>query len=148
MQTRTLIHRPVFWTVAAIGLVALLVTIGIATTASGRGQTPDLVGRTFVSTDAHGRTLVESSTVTITFDEGHLSANAGCNTLFGGASWAGGTLDAPQLASTMMACTPALMDQDAWLGELLASGPTITLDGDTLTIGDTTSGLVLREVTA
>ena len=41
----------------------------------------------------------------------------------------------PAMAQTEMACDPAaLMDQDTWLGSVLTSRPTLTLDGDTLTI--------------
>ena len=35
---------------------------------------------------------------------------------------------------TQMACEEALMEQDAWISALISSGPTFTLDGDTLTI--------------
>ncbi|MBX9245498.1 META domain-containing protein, partial [Actinotalea ferrariae] len=87
----------------------------------GTDRTPDLVGRTFLATTTPGHQLVEGSTVRIAFDKGHLSARAGCNTLFGSARWTGGVLEAPTLASTMMACAPELMDQDTWLAGLLSS---------------------------
>lgn len=109
---------------------------------------PELVGRTFVSVRSPGRALVDGSVVRITFRQDAVAARAGCNTLFGSASWAGGVLTAPVLASTMMACSPDLMAQDAWLAELLQGGPAIALDGVTLTIGDAASGLVLVEETA
>ena len=46
----------------------------------------------------------------------------------------------------MMACEPALMDQDVWLNDFLSSLPTIELDGETLTLasGDTT--MILDEL--
>lgn len=139
---------PLVLAVAALAAVAILVVVAFASAADGQNRTPELEGRTFVSTQAHGRDLVEGTQVSLTFDEGHLSARAGCNTLFGGASWTDGVLEAPRLASTMMACSPDRMAQDTWLGDLLASSPTITLDGSTLTIGDTTKGLVLVEAEA
>jgi heat shock protein HslJ len=111
-------------------------------------DTHPLVGRTFVSTDMRGRAPVPGSTVRITFREGGLAAKAGCNTLFGSATWTGGVLAAPMLASTMMACSPELMDQDTWLAELLQSEPSLTLDASTLTLGDGTYGLVLVETDA
>ena len=44
---------------------------------------------------------------------------------------------------TMMACEPAaLMDQDTWLSALLTSKPTVTVDGDTLTITATDGTVV------
>jgi len=73
-----------------------------------------------------------------------VSANAGCNTLFGGASWDGGKLELDgALASTMMACDDALMEQDQWLSDFLSSSPALALDGKTLTLGDDTEGMTL-----
>lgn len=109
---------------------------------------PPLVGRTFASTEVRGRDPVPGSTVRITFREGGLAAKAGCNTLFGSATWTGGVLAAPMLASTMMACSPELMGQDTWLAELLQSNPALTLDASTLTLGDGGYGLVLVETEA
>lgn len=139
---------PLVLTIAAPATVVILVVVGIASTADGSSRTPDLVGRTFLSTETPGHDLVAGSQVRLSFDEGHLSARAGCNTLFGSATWTGGVLEAPQLASTMMACPPDLMAQDAWLGDLLSSSPAISLDGSTPTIGDATNGLVLVETEA
>ncbi|WP_199422861.1 META domain-containing protein [Actinotalea solisilvae] len=139
---------PLVLAIAALATVVILVVVGIASTADGSSRTPDLVGRTFVSTDTPGHDLVAGTEVRLAFDEGHVSARAGCNTLFGGATWTDGVLEAPQLASTMMACSPDRMAQDAWLGDLLASGPALTLDGATLTIGDADNGLVLVETEA
>ncbi len=141
-------RRPRYPVLAALGVVAILVVVGFASTADGSDRTPDLVGRTFVSTATPGHELVDGSTIRLTFDEGHLSARAGCNTLFGGASWTDGVLEAPTLASTMMACAPELMEQDTWLIELLSSSPAIDLDGTTLTIGDADAGIVLVEAEA
>lgn len=119
-----------------------------APTADGTDAGPDLTGRTFVSTATRGHDLVDGSTVRLSFAEGRLSARAGCNSLFGGATWAGGVLEAPILASTMMACAPELMDQDTWLVTLLSSSPPISLDGSTLTIGGPDAAIVLVEVAA
>lgn len=132
------------------GLTTLHV-MGDAPIEPGTGSsadTPPLVGRTFVSTEVRGRALVPGSTVRITFREGGLAAKAGCNTLFGSATWAGGVLAAPMLASTMMACSPDLMDQDTWLAELLQSNPVLRLEASALTIGDSGYGLVLAETEA
>lgn len=92
---------------------------------------PDLAGRTFVSVRSRGWALVAGSVMRLTFREDGIAVRAGCNTLFGSASWTGGVLSAPVLASTMMACSPDLMDQDAWLAELLQGGPAIVLEGST-----------------
>jgi heat shock protein HslJ len=103
-----------------------------------------LDGQSFVATEVTGsHTQVPGSTITLAFEGGSLSANAGCNSMAGRYTLAGGKLTAPQLASTMMACEQALMDQDTWLAQFLASGPTYTLAGDTLTLTIGTDTLVL-----
>ncbi len=111
---------------------------------SGKAGGSELDGASFVATEVTGtHTIAPNSTITLTFDGGSLSANAGCNTMAGRYTATGGTLTAPQLASTMMACDEALMTQDAWLAEFLASGPTYTLEDDTLTLTNGTDTIVL-----
>lgn len=111
---------------------------------SGRTTRSELDGQSFVATEVTGsHTLVPGSTITLAFEGGSLSANAGCNSMAGRYTLLGGKLTAPQLASTMMACDQALMDQDSWLAQFLASGPTYTLAGDTLTLTSGTDTIVL-----
>jgi heat shock protein HslJ len=100
----------------------------------------DLDGRTFVSTDVDGQELVEGTSISFSFEGERISVNAGCNTMNGGYTLAAGTLEAPQLAQTMMACDEALMAQDEWIAGLLAAGAEVTLAGDQLTLvgGDVT----------
>jgi heat shock protein HslJ len=93
-----------------------------------------LNGRSFVSTEVEGYELVPDSTIRIVFEDGSLSLNAGCNTMFGAYTLDGDVLRAPTLAMTQMACDPALMEQDTWISTLISSDPNLTLDGDTLTI--------------
>ena len=93
-----------------------------------------------------GHDLVEGSKVALSFEDGRISANAGCNTMNGAATWDGDTLQvAGPLAMTMMACDEALMDQDQWLSEFLTSSPALAVDGETLTLGDDTTGITLSE---
>ncbi len=103
-----------------------------------------LDGRTFTATEVTGKyTIVPKSTITLTFEKGKLSAKAGCNSMFGSYTVTGDVLTVPQMGSTMMACQDELMAQDRWLAAFLASGPTWTLDGDTLTLTDGKDTLVL-----
>ena len=52
----------------------------------------------------------------------------------------------PAMAMTQMACEPAaLMDQDTWLSAVLTSGPTVALDGDTLTLTADGAVIVLED---
>ncbi|QDQ99021.1 META domain-containing protein [Tomitella fengzijianii] len=116
---------------------------GPAPTATGQEGAPamtdaptpaDLDGAVFTSTAVTGHELVPGSAIEAAFQGDTASLHAGCNRLFGGYTIAEGTFTVPQAASTMMACEPALMDQDQWLTQLLATGTTIGLDGDTLTL--------------
>ena len=108
---------------------------------------PGLDGRTFLSTGIEGRALVAGSTVRLAFENGQLSASTGCNSMGGPYRIEGDRLVADQLATTEMACDPALMEQDRWLADLLG-GATIALDGDTLTLTRVATRLTLvdREV--
>ncbi len=94
----------------------------------------DLDGKTFVSTGVDGHELVADSEIRLTFQDGSISVNAGCNTLVGAYTIEGDTLQAPVLAMTQMACDPALMDQDTWLSETFSGAPTLAVDGDNLTV--------------
>jgi heat shock protein HslJ len=93
-----------------------------------------LDGREFVSTEVEGHDLVADSTIRISFEDGSLSINAGCNTMFGAYTVSGDVLSAPTMAMTQMACDPALMDQDTWLSEAFSGSPTFALEGDELTV--------------
>jgi heat shock protein HslJ len=71
--------------------------------------------------------LVPGTQIEMRFQSDTLSANAGCNTLAGGASLNGDELVATALASTKKACDDTLGQQDAWLSDFLGSRPTIEL---------------------
>lgn len=94
----------------------------------------ELDGRSFESIQVEGDDLVADSTIVVRFDDGSLSINAGCNTMFGAYTIDGDALIAPVLAMTQMACDPALMEQDTWISALISNDPAFTLDGDTFTI--------------
>jgi heat shock protein HslJ len=108
-----------------------------------------LPGRTFLSTEVEGFTLVEGTRIELTFDDGDLAARAGCNHLAGAWALDGDVLVVDGLAQTDMACEPSsLMDQDTWLAAVLTSRPSLALDGDTLTVSaeGATVRLVDREI--
>ena len=128
-----------------IGMSLAAITILAAcTTSSSNSSSPgasadasassaNLDGHTFVSTSVSGHDLVPGSTVTLTFQNGHLGANAGCNSMSGGYEVTNGKLKVGQMASTMMACPDPLMAQDTWLAAFL-DGATVTQSGDSLTL--------------
>ena len=105
----------------------------------------DLDGRNFVSTEVEGWNLVTGTEVTLDFDEGGISVDAGCNQQFGQYEIDGDVLEIAVMASTMMGCSAALAAQDAAISELLTSGPTIALDGGTLTITGDDAALTAEE---
>lgn len=113
----------------------------------GTAARQGLEGRTFLATAAVGRALVPGSQVRVSFHGGQVSASGGCNGMGGPYAVAGDRLLVRELATTEMACDPALMDQDRWLAGHL-DGATITLAGDTLTLANDGVGLILldREV--
>lgn len=130
-----------------LGGVVTLAGCGSSTETDGGGAAPlDLAGRSFTSTEVTGRTLVTGTTITLTFEDNQISAQAGCNTIFGGATWEGGVLavEGP-LATTQIGCERGLAAQDEWLTEFLTSQPTVSLDGETLTLGNDTKGMTLTE---
>jgi len=100
----------------------------------GTGDGPATIdGRTFLSTAIAGRALVPGSQVRLSFEDGRIGANAGCNSMSGPYAVDGGRLDVGSLATTEMGCDEALMDQDTWLAWFL-DGALITLAGDELTL--------------
>lgn len=114
----------------------------------------ELAGRTFLSDvvteDGQPRELVAGTRIDLTFhDDGRLTANAGCNTMGATTTITADRIEVGDgLSITEMGCEPARHDQDAWLVDLLAAGPTYALDGErlTLTAGTATIELVDREV--
>ena len=117
-----------------------------ATGSGAAGAASDLTGKTLVAKEVTGTyTIVPGSTISITFENGSLAARAGCNNMFGQYTVSGNVLNAPQLASTMMACDEALMKQDTWLAAFLASSPTWTYSGGTLTLTNGTDTIALTE---
>lgn len=142
-----------------IGLIAALAVASLVTACSGgssgssspTAQDPGLViDKSFTSTavveDGADRPLVPGSSVTVSFTAEGISAQAGCNTLVGNANLEGGTITLDgELASTMMACDQALMDQDQWLSTFLTSGPRWSVDGTTLTLANDSTTITLSE---
>ncbi len=106
----------------------------------------DLDGRAFVSTGSTGYEIAPDTTISMEFSDQRISAHGGCNGQNAGVDVVDGQLElTSELASTMMGCEDALMAQDQWLGAFLESGPTVTLDGDVLTL---TAGDESLELTA
>lgn len=136
-------HRAALAVIVASTL--LIGACGSSDDSSGDTTDLDLAGRTFVgdqvTRDDSPYPLVKGSQIRLTFDDDTIGASAGCNSMGGDASWSSGTLVVDSLAGTEMGCDKDLMDQDAWLADLLTSEPTVLLADDTLTL--TSGGTVV-----
>ena len=114
--------------------------------AAAASVTPeDLDGRSFSTSNVDGYTLVEDTTVSLSFEDGLVGATAGCNNMSGGYEITDGALVVAQMAQTMMACPDDLAAQDQWLVEFLQSSPEIALDGETLTLTGADASMGLAE---
>ena len=95
----------------------------------------DLDGATYESTGVAGHELASTEPLRMTFEGDTMSVSAGCNTLFGEYDVTNGTLAwSGEPASTMVACEPALTDQDVWLADLFTTGVEAATDGSNLTL--------------
>lgn len=134
------------WPGGALACALAVSAVLGACAADGSGGGPDLAGKVFVATEVTGYELVDGSTLRLTFEDRSVSAQAGCNTIFGAATWDDGTLTpARELARTSMGCVEGLAEQDDWLSEFLAAGPSIELDGTTLTLDDGRATITLEQ---
>ncbi len=130
--------------------VGLLSACAAGSSGGGDGGLEDLDGRSFVSTavtDAGAaRPLVAGTQIRLDFADGVLGAGAGCNSMSGPYRLDGDTLTMPEgLATTEIGCEPALMDQDAWLAQLLLDQPTLRVAGDVLTVTGGTTVVTLQD---
>lgn len=128
----------------------LLVALLAACASTGGAATLD--GREFLSTavtvDGAPMALVPGTGVRISFQEGQLSASAGCNSIGGAYRIDDGALAFDGGGMTEMGCDPDRHAQDDWLVGFLAARPTVALDGTNLvlTSGGTVVALTDREV--
>ncbi|HVQ87149.1 MAG TPA: META domain-containing protein [Actinomycetes bacterium] len=124
-----------------LGTVALLALSGCGSTTQSAdpASNSDVSGRTYVShsVDINGNptALVRSTNLQLSFTDDGISANAGCNSMSGRATIDDDTLViSGGLAMTEMGCESARMDQDQWFADLLTAKPTLSVDGDSLTL--------------
>ena len=105
----------------------------------------DLSGRTFVSESLEGRELVPGTQIRLSFDNGELSAYAGCNSMSGDYSFDGYALIVNSMSTTEIGCEAALHDQDEWLSGFLKSRPTTMLEEPRLTMSTERETLTLLD---
>jgi heat shock protein HslJ len=88
-----------------------------------------LRGVTWRLDDLAGHGVIDNSRVTIEFlPDGKVAGNGGCNRYNGAATFQGPQVTFTPLASTMMACSPELMDQEQRYFAALGKASTVSFD--------------------
>lgn len=91
------------------------------------------------------RRVVDGATTSeITFATGNISGNAGCNNFNATYTLDGDQINVTPIASTRMACTPALSAQEQMVFEALQTAQTVTFQGRDLIIYHASGTLLLR----
>lgn len=122
---------------AALGVLATVAATACSSSDSGKApeDTATPMGHTYISTEVVGGAIPGGGPLTLTFADGRVSANSGCNTSSGTVDLTDHVLrPTSPLAGTLMACPGDRGNADAWQTAFLESGPTWRLDGDTLTL--------------
>jgi heat shock protein HslJ len=109
-------------TKAPVILTMGFLAVACATGRGNRERAPaEFVGREWVVEDVGGRGLVDDSRVTLFFgSDGRLSGTGGCNRLLGNYVRRDAKLEISAPAMTMMACPPALMEQERRFADVLS----------------------------
>jgi heat shock protein HslJ len=160
-------RRPVL--LAALGVAVLLIVVLVVFAVTGDDDTDDVSsgGDTEETASFWGATwrivsitedgqditpdLPEGKDLFDTTEEGRISFT-GCNGASGGASLDGDTLVVEDMMQTQMACMDeegqVLMDHDAFMVAFLGGGPTVSIDGDQLTLTGADATIVLEPAPA
>lgn len=130
-----------------LAAAALLTACSTAAAPSPSPSPASLDGHTYLSTAAQGVTLVPGTQIRLTFIDGNLNAQAGCNSMGGIYTIDGDRITTTQMSMTEMGCEEPRTQQDEWLAAFLGA-VTYTLEGDTLTLsnGQTQVTLLDEEV--
>ncbi len=109
-----------------------------ATPSTAPGAAADLNGMSFTAdelvVDGQARPAAADTTLTLSFADGSVSADFGCNSGSGPYRVDDGVLVVEPLSTTRKGCSGELGDQDGFMNELLSGSPTVQLDGDQLTL--------------
>jgi putative lipoprotein len=88
-----------------------------------------LGGTPWLLEDLSGRGVIDNSHVTLQFmADGKVAGSGGCNRYSGSMALKGAQIEFTPMASTMMACAPALMDQETRYFAALTQADTVTFD--------------------
>lgn len=88
-----------------------------------------LAGAPWLLEDLTGRGVIDNSHTTLQFlPDGKVSGSGGCNRYSGSVALKGSQITFTPMASTMMACAPALMDQETRFFAALTQADAVTFD--------------------
>jgi heat shock protein HslJ len=111
-------------------LFTLAVVIGLGASAPCIAQA-DLTGSTWLAEDIMGAGVIDRAQSTLqSLPDGRVAGSGGCNRFTGKGVIGGGKVEIGLLATTRMACPPALMDQEAKYLKALASSKRYELAPD------------------
>lgn len=101
------------------------------------GRSAEVTQGTYLSTEVteggKPRALVTGTRIGLTFTDGRLSANAGCNSMSGPVTFTGGKLVVGDLAQTDLGCPgDGRHQQDEFVARFLGESPAYTLSGGVL----------------
>lgn len=126
-------------TIAGAFALSACSTTGPARTPSGNAKV--LQGGEWSVEDIGGRGIIDDSRVTLLFGSaGELAGSATCNRLVGTYTVADNTLSISPTGLTMMACPPALMDQERRFVDLLRDVRRFHVDGTGALVLETSDG--------
>lgn len=101
------------------------------------GNAPALPGSKWELVTLNGAAPVKGTSVTLFFgDDGQAGGNASCNTYGGSYQVAGSNLTFDQMVSTMMACEPAINEQEQAYLKALGETKSYAVTGGNLTLKD------------
>ena len=121
------------WLVTSICVGMMILT---ACASSGTQQGGDLTGKVWALTELMGKPLVAGTGISAEFNaDGMVSGSAGCNRYSGTYTVSGSniTFSSP-MASTMMMCDQAIMDQESAYLIALGEAKAFAVNGDQLTL--------------
>lgn len=137
MMSRPMTVAVVVVTVASLAVVGLVAgTGGGGGNANGSvpvGTLDDVSGRWAPVNDLAAPAPVTGA-MSLTFADGYVFVETGCNTGRGGAQVLDSRLVVRDLATTRKACPPPLGEQEAWVIDMLTNSPRMELSGPTLSL--------------
>lgn len=117
----------------------------IVLTLAACGSSAGLTNQTWTLTEVGGTTAVETAISTLTFTDGTITGNTGCNGFRTTYEKTGTSMVIdPAIAATLMACDPVVMTQEAALFEAFGNTAKFEISGSGLRLMDDAGGTLAR----